>query len=169
MAGVEANAALGMATDVETRAGREHHEALRLWLRLLATTNLVEGRVRRLLQERFGTTLPRFDLMAQLERAPHGLKMGELSRRLMVTGGNVTGVTDLLEREGLVARSADPSDRRAYRVRLTPAGRRTFRAMAEEHERWIIESFAGLSRRDTGELFELLGKLKSLLRASEAT
>jgi DNA-binding MarR family transcriptional regulator len=169
MAGVEANAALGMATDVETRAGREHHEALRLWLRLLATTNLVEGRVRRLLQERFGTTLPRFDLMAQLERAPHGLKMGELSRRLMVTGGNVTGVTDLLEREGLVARSADPSDRRAYRVRLTPAGRRTFRAMAEEHERWIIESFAGLSRRDTGELFELLGKLKSLLRATEAT
>jgi DNA-binding MarR family transcriptional regulator len=168
MAGVEANAALGIATDVETRAGREHH-ALRLWLRLLATTNLVEGRVRRLLQERFGTTLPRFDLMAQLERAPHGLKMGELSRRLMVTGGNVTGVTDLLEREGLVARSADPSDRRAYRVRLTPAGRRTFRAMAEEHERWIIESFAGLSRRDTGELFELLGKLKSLLRATEAT
>jgi len=169
MAGVEANTALGMATDVETRAGREHHEALRLWLRLLATTNLVEGRVRRLLQERFDTTLPRFDLMAQLERAPHGLKMGELSRRLMVTGGNVTGVTDLLEREGLVARSADPTDRRAYRVRLTPAGRRTFRAMAEEHERWIVESFAGLSRKDTAELFELLGKLKTLLRASEAT
>jgi len=168
MAGVDAQAALS-ATDVETRAGREHHEALRLWLRLLATTNLVEARVRRLLQERFGTTLPRFDLMAQLERVPHGLKMGELSRRLMVTGGNITGITDLLEREGLVARSADPADRRAYRVKLTPAGRRTFRAMADEHERWIVELFAGLSRKDTAELFELLGRLKTQVRASEAT
>lgn len=168
MAGIDAQAAL-TATDVETRAGREHHEALRLWLRLLATTNLVEARVRRLLLERFATTLPRFDLMAQLERAPQGLKMGELSRRLMVTGGNVTGITDLLEREGLVARSADPTDRRAYRVKLTPAGRRTFRAMADEHERWIVQSFAGLSRKDTAELFELLGRLKTQVRATETT
>ena len=168
MPGVDAQAATANVTDVETRAGRDHHEALRLWLRLLATTNLVESRVRRLLQERFDTTLPRFDLMAQLERAPQGLKMGELSRRLMVTGGNVTGVTDMLEREGLVARSADPADRRAYRVRLTPAGRKSFRAMADEHERWIVESFSGLTRKETAELFELLGQLKNKLRATEA-
>ena len=155
------------ATDLETRLGRDHHEALRLWLRLLAATNLVESRVRRLLQEKFATTLPRFDLMAQLERAPQGLKMGELSRRLMVTGGNVTGVTDLLEREGLVARSADPLDRRAYRVRLTGAGRKVFRAMAEEHERWIVEAFAGLTRREVSDLIALLGKLKTQVRASE--
>jgi DNA-binding MarR family transcriptional regulator len=154
-------------TDLETRVSRDHHESLRLWLRLLAATNLVESRVRRLLQERFATTLPRFDLMAQLERAPQGLKMGELSRRLMVTGGNVTGVTDMLEREGLVARSADPLDRRAYRVRLTPAGRKVFRAMADEHERWIVEAFAGLTRREINDLFVLLGKLKTQVRANE--
>jgi DNA-binding MarR family transcriptional regulator len=159
--------AVPAVSDAETRAARDHHEALKLWLRLFATTSLVETRVRRLLQERFATTLPRFDLMAQLERSPQGLKMGELSRRLMVTGGNVTGVTDMLEREGLVARSADPADRRAWRVRLTPAGRRTFRAMAEEHERWIVEAFSGLTRKDTTELFELLGRLKNQLRASE--
>ena len=154
-------------TDLETRVGRDHHESLRLWLRLLATTNLVEARVRRLLQEKFATTLPRFDLMAQLERAPQGLKMGELSRRLMVTGGNVTGVTDMLEREGLVARTADPLDRRAYRVRLTATGRKVFRAMAEEHERWIVEAFAGLTRREINDLFALLGKLKTQVRANE--
>ena len=167
MAGVEANAALGMATDVETRAGREHHEALRLWLRLLATTNLVEGRVRRLLQERFGTTLPRFDLMAQLERAPKGLKMGELSRRMMVTGGNVTGITDLLEKEGLVERAADPADRRATLVRLTAAGRRAFTAMAEEHERWIVESFRALSGREMAKMAALLARLKTHVRSLE--
>ena len=154
-------------TDLETRISRDHHESLRLWLRLLAATNLVEARVRRLLQERFATTLPRFDLMAQLERAPQGLKMGELSRRLMVTGGNVTGVTDMLEREGLVARTADPLDRRAYRVRLTATGRKVFRAMAEEHERWIVEAFAGLTRREINDLFALLGKLKTQVRANE--
>jgi len=154
-------------TDLETRVSRDHHESLRLWLRLLAATNLVEARVRRLLQEKFATTLPRFDLMAQLERAPQGLKMGELSRRLMVTGGNVTGVTDMLEREGLVARTADPHDRRAYRVRLTATGRKVFRAMAEEHERWIVEAFAGLTRREINDLFALLGKLKTQVRANE--
>jgi DNA-binding MarR family transcriptional regulator len=160
-------AAALLETDVETRVSRDHHESLRLWLRLLAATNLVEAHVRRLLQEKFATTLPRFDLMAQLERSPQGLKMGELSRRLMVTGGNVTGVTDMLEREGLVARSADPLDRRAYRVRLTATGRKVFRAMAEEHERWIVEAFAGLTRREINDLFTLLGKLKTQVRANE--
>ena len=155
--------------DVETRASSDHHEALRLWLRMLATSNLVEARVRRLLQERFATTLPRFDLMSQLERVPEGLKMGELSRRMMVTGGNVTGITDMLERERLVARTPDPSDRRALRVRLTPAGRRAFRLMAEEHERWVVEAFSGLAPRELTEFARLLGKLKNHIRSIEGT
>jgi DNA-binding MarR family transcriptional regulator len=152
------------ALDAETRASQDHHDALRLWLRLLATTNLIGERVRRLLQERFSTTLPRFDLMSQLERSPQGLKMGELSRRMMVTGGNVTGVTDALEREGLVARVADSSDRRACRVRLTPAGTRAFRSMAAEHERWIIEAFSGFAARDQRRLAGDLAKLKTHVR-----
>ena len=108
--------------DAETRAVSDDHGAIRLWLRMLATNRLVETRTRRLLQERYATTLPRFDLMAQLERAPKGLKMGELGKRMMVTGGNVTGITDLLEKEGLVERVADPNDRRAWLVRLTAGG-----------------------------------------------
>jgi DNA-binding MarR family transcriptional regulator len=156
-----------VASDVETRATADHHDTLRLWLRLLATTNLIEERVRRLLQERFATTLPRFDLMAQLERVPDGLKMGELSRRMMVTGGNVTGITDLLEREGLVARVTDRADRRAYRVRLTAAGRRAFRAMAEQHEGWIAAACRGLGAREVSQLVHLLGRLKTNVRALE--
>jgi DNA-binding MarR family transcriptional regulator len=152
------------ALDAETRASRDHHDALRLWLRLLATTNLIGERVRRLLQERFSTTLPRFDLMSQLERAPQGLKMGELSQRMMVTGGNVTGITDALEQEGLVARVTDSSDRRACRVRLTPAGTRAFRSMAAEHERWIIEAFSCFGARDQRRLAGELAKLKTHVR-----
>jgi DNA-binding MarR family transcriptional regulator len=158
-----------LGADVETRASNEHHDALRLWLRLLATTNLIETRVRALLQREFTITLPRFDLMAQLERAPEGLKMGELSRRMMVTGGNVTGITDLLEREGLVVRLGDREDRRALRVRLTPAGRRTFRAMAEAHERWIIQAFATLGAADIRRLGELLGRVKNHVRTSQGS
>jgi len=157
----------GRPMDAETRAGREDHGAIRLWLRMLATNRLLETRTRRLLQERYATTLPRFDLMAQLERAPRGLKMGELSKRMMVTGGNVTGITDLLEDEGLVERVADPADRRAWLVRLTPAGRRAFAAMAEEHERWIIESFAELSGREMSTMAALLARLKTHVRSLE--
>src|SRR5687767_11278207 len=88
--------------DAATRVTDDHHESLRVWLRLLACSNLIGNHVRQQLQSRFGITLPRFDLLAQLERAPQGLKMGELTQRLMVTGGNITGITDALEREGLV-------------------------------------------------------------------
>jgi DNA-binding MarR family transcriptional regulator len=147
--------------DMEARAHSDHHDALRLWLRLLTCTQLVEKQVRSQLRERFGTTLPRFDLMAQLERAPDGLKMNELSRRMMVTGGNVTGITDQLVAEGLVDRVDVEGDRRAYRVRLTARGRKTFHDMAREHEEWIVDAFAGLSDKDIAALHKLLGKVKA--------
>jgi len=157
----------GRATDAETRADRADHGAIRLWLRMLATNRLVETRTRRLLQERYATTLPRFDLMAQLERVPQGLKMGELSKRMMVTGGNVTGITDGLAKEGLVERIADAKDRRATLVRLTPAGRRGFAAMAAEHERWIVESFGELTGREMSTMASLLARLKKHVRSLE--
>jgi DNA-binding MarR family transcriptional regulator len=146
--------------DIEARAHSEHPEALRLWLRMLTCTQLVEKQVRTLLRSRFDTTLPRFDLMAQLERAPGGLKMNELSRRMMVTGGNVTGITDQLVAEGLVERIDVEGDRRACRVRLTARGRRQFQDMARQHEAWILEAFSALSGREIATLHKLLGKVK---------
>ncbi|HXZ52894.1 MAG TPA: MarR family transcriptional regulator [Burkholderiales bacterium] len=146
--------------DRESRSRADDHRALRLWLRLLTCTQLIEGQVRSRLRERFATTLPRFDLMSQLERHPQGLKMNELSRRMMVTGGNVTGIVDQLVAEGLVERQADAADRRALRVRLTRAGERVFAEMARAHEEWIVATLAGLSRREHAELFRLLAKVK---------
>jgi len=142
-------------------------DALRLWLRLFTCTMLIEGRVRARLRERFATTLPRFDLMAQLERNPEGLRMGELSRRLMVTGGNVTGITTALVAEGLVERRAIAGDRRARLVRLTSTGKRAFDAMAVEHERWIADIVGGLTTADRERLRALLGKLKTTISARD--
>jgi DNA-binding MarR family transcriptional regulator len=147
--------------DREFIARRDDHSALRIWLRLLTCTQLIERRVRTGLREAFGTTLPRFDLMAQLERHRHGLKMNELSRMLMVTGGNVTAIVDQLEKEGLVDRLDEPADRRAFRIRLTPAGTKSFAEMARAHEQWVVELLGGLSRREHEELLKLLAKLKS--------
>jgi DNA-binding MarR family transcriptional regulator len=146
--------------DLEARAHSEHPEELRLWLRLLTCTQLIEKQVRNELREQFGTTLPRFDLMSQLERAPDGLKMNELSRRMMVTGGNITGITDQLVAEGLVARVDVEGDRRAWRVRLTPRGRRLFNDMAQQHEAWIVDAFAALNAKEIAQLHKLLGKVK---------
>lgn len=138
----------------------QHPEALRLWLRMLTCTQLIETRVRTQLRDQFDTTLPRFDLMAQLERSPEGLKMNELSRRMMVTGGNVTGITDQLVAEGLVERAEVPGDRRAFRVKLTPKGRAQFIEMAHQHEAWIVEAFGGLTEKEITTLHRLLGKVK---------
>jgi DNA-binding MarR family transcriptional regulator len=158
--------------DRETIARSDDHRALRIWLRLLTCTQMIERVVRSRLREQFGTTLPRFDLLAQLERHPEGLKMNELSRLLMVTGGNVTGLTDELARDGLVAREASPGDRRAWIVRLTPKGKSTFAAMAEEHERWIRELFAGFDSAAVAGLHAQLGTLRvhllEKLKPSEA-
>ena len=146
--------------DMEARGHSEHPEALRLWLRMLTLTQLVEKQVRTQLREQFETTLPRFDLMAQLERNPDGLKMNELSRRMMVTGGNVTGITDQLVAEGLVERIGVEGDRRACRIRLTPQGRKQFNKMARQHEGWILAAFESLSPRELESLHALLGKVK---------
>src|SRR3989441_9675770 len=148
-------------TDRETIARSDDHRALRIWLRLLTCTQMIERVVRSRLRSRFGTTLPRFDLMAQLERHAEGLKMNELSRRLMVTGGNVTTIVDQLEKEGLVERLDEPSDRRAFRIPLTKSGQRGFGEMARVHEEWVVNLLAGLSRREHEELLKLLAKLKA--------
>jgi len=147
-------------SDRETIARADDHRALRIWLRLLTCTQLIERQVRSRLREQFSTTLPRFDLLAQLERHREGLKMNELSRLLMVTGGNVTAIVDQLEKEGLVERLDEPADRRAFRIRLTRAGERGFGEMARAHEEWVVELLAGLSRREHEELLKLLAKVK---------
>jgi DNA-binding MarR family transcriptional regulator len=149
--------------DLESRVIDDHHQAIKLWLRMLACTTRIESVVRNRLRSEFTTTLPRFDLLAQLEREPDGLTMGELSQRLMVTGGNVTGVTDQLEAEGLVKRTPHPHDRRAFSVQLTPAGKRQFRRMAAVHEQWVIELFAGWTAQEKSQVYALLAGLKKHL------
>ena len=149
--------------DMTARLTGEHHQALKLWLRMLACTVRVEDAIRSRLRTTFGITLPRFDLMAQLEREPAGLRMGELSKRMMVTGGNVTGIVDQLEREQLVARVPDPLDKRAAMVTLTPAGRGAFAEMAAVHEGWVAELFAGIPASDKNKLISLLDTMKQQL------
>ena len=154
--------------DLESRTTHDDHLSVRVWLRLLACTNLVEGRVAGKLREAFDTTLPRFDFLSQLERNPAGLRMTEISKRMMVTGGNITRIADQLLGEGLISRSVAPGDRRASIVRLTAAGRRTFAEMARRHERWIVELFRGLTESDRAQLYALLAKLKRHLNALES-
>lgn len=144
----------------EAGVSSRDHQAVRVWLRLLACSTQIEQTIRGQLRTRFATTLPRFDYLAQLDRHPQGLRMSALSSHLMVTGGNVTGLTDQLVGEGLVERIDDPQDRRAMIVRMTPQGRAWFAQMADEHERWIVQIFSGLAAKDMAQLYQLLGKLR---------
>ncbi len=155
------------AGDFETALTTRDGIELRVWLRLLTCANLIEGGVRKRLRREFATTLPRFDLLAQLDRAGDGLTMGELSRRLMVSNGNVTGLIDRLAGEGLVERRAVPGDRRAQLVRLSRRGKRAFDAMTPAHEGWVGEMLSGLGRAEMAALYDLLGRLKSSLAAAE--
>ena len=150
-------------SDLESRVQGDHHQALKLWLRWLSCTTRIEDTIRKRLAAEFGITLPRFDLMAQLERHPEGLTMRELSKRLMVTGGNVTGITDQLEAEGLVVRAPHPTDRRAFSVQLTSAGRKLFKRMATTHEAWVVELFDGWTPQQRAAMHDQLAVLKQHL------
>jgi DNA-binding MarR family transcriptional regulator len=142
----------------------DHRMELRLWLRLLTCANLIEADIRRRLREQFDTTLPRFDLMAQLERSSEGILLGELSRRMMVSNGNVTGLVERLVQEGLIERQVSTRDRRAVRVRLTARGQSTFAAMAAAHGDWLAELIGELGEDDQERLWARLGDLKASVR-----
>ena len=152
----------------EARAASGDHLALKVWLRLLACSTQVETEIRKRLRGRFGMTLPRFDYLAQLYRHPDGLRMNVLSRYLMVTGGNVTGLTDELVKDGLVVREEDPGDRRSFRVSLTAPGRRAFERIAAEHESWLAELFRGVDAAGQEALFEQLGQLRVQLARNQS-
>jgi DNA-binding MarR family transcriptional regulator len=153
--------------DAETKAAErpgDHKLELRLWLRLLSCEALIESDIRRRLREEFDETLPRFDLLAQLDKAANGMTLGELSQRMMVSNGNITGLTTRLVERGLIDRRPSPDDRRVQLVSLTAEGRRAFRAMARTHEDWIAEIFADLSPEEAETLMRLLGKTKDSAR-----
>jgi len=151
----------------EGRATATDHAAVKTWLRMLSCTTQIETEIRRRLRVHFDMTLPRFDYLAQLHRfhdeQPEGLRMSQLSRYLMVTGGNVTSLTDELEKSGHVTRNVDPGDRRSFRIALTTRGRRTFEKVAAEHERWVIELLGDLTEDEGRQLHALLGHLRLAL------
>lgn len=145
------------------------HESLRLWLRLFTCTTMIERQVGSALKREFGSSLPRFDLLAQLDRCRDGLRMSDLSERTLTTGGNITWLVRALESEGLVSRRVAAADRRAAIVRLTPAGQRHFNAMARAHERWIIDLFATLPTADQRILRRLLDTLGRQFRSTRTS
>lgn len=151
---------------LQTEAHQPHaKQSLRLWLRLLATTRVVEKAVRAHLRAECDSTLPRFDVLATLARAPSGMTMSELSSRILVSNGNVTGLVNRLEEDGLVVREADPRDRRSQFVTLTDTGRERFRRMAAEHEAFVDNAFADVSDADMERLLALIAGLNRAVHA----
>ncbi|MEJ2408973.1 MAG: MarR family transcriptional regulator [Novosphingobium sp.] len=136
---------------------------LRMWVRLLACAKIGEKQLRRRFDDEYETTLPRFDVLATLYRAPEGLRMSALSRSLLVSNGNVTVVVRQLQERGLVKSQVNPKDARSAIVSLTAAGKRHFLELAEAHHRWISEIFADVSDADKDDLVRMLGNLRTLM------
>lgn len=153
---------------LEASVTSDDHQSLRLWLRMMSCTNQVNAEIRRRLRTEFGMSIARFDYLAQVHRYPAGLTMTELSSLLMVTGGNVTGLTQELEKDGWVVRETDPTDRRSSRVMFTSPGRDAFERIASVHEAWVIAMFSGLKSADRLQLTQLLGQLRVLVAQSDA-
>lgn len=165
------DAKLRMVLDAESKVVEspvDHKDELRLWLRLLTCTTLIETEVRRRLRKRFNETLPRFDLMAQLERVKDGMTLGEVSKRMMVSAGNVTSLVDRLVKAGYLERRPAPNDRRSQLIQLTPAGRTHFNRLAANHEKWVAELLGDLDSKDMAAAMAELEKVKKSVRRAIA-
>jgi DNA-binding MarR family transcriptional regulator len=155
--------------DLETGLTADDRLDLRTWLRLMTCTNMIEGEVRARLRNRFDISIARFDLLAQLDRAGDGLTMGELSRRLMVTNGNVTSLIDRLVDENMVTRRPDPNDRRAQIIEITPGGKQAFAKMSTAHADWISTLLDGVDRKNLEALYRNLAQLKTSLTTANGS
>ena len=151
--------------DLETRLRDDDHNSLRLWLKLLSTTQLIENNIREQLRVTFDITLPRFDLMAQLHRHPEGLSMSSLAEMMMVSGGNVTAIVKQLEQDKLVSRTPQQKDNRSFIVKLSAKGTKLFEEMAPTHEKWIIELTEGLDNKKINSLINSLDQIKAHVKS----
>jgi DNA-binding MarR family transcriptional regulator len=149
------------------RAQKSNSLELRIWLRLLGCTNIISRHLRHNLKNLYSLTLPRFDLLAQVGRAPLGPSLGELSRRLLVTKGNVTDIVARLEAEKLVERRRDETDGRIQYAFLTDAGDKLLNRILPMHEEWLRDLLRGMSRQDMTTLYEALGILATALKDKE--
>lgn len=145
----------------KTEGDSGNRERLRLWIRMLRASRVVENALRERLKREFDTTLPRFDVLATLSRQPEGMLMSDLSRFLLVSNGNVTGIVSRLAEDGLVARAQREGDRRTSIVRLTSRGEAEFRRMAAVHESWIGELFADIGEDEARHLSTVLNTFRS--------
>ena len=136
-------------------------QQLRLWLRMLSITKMISQEIRRRLRIEFQATLPQFDILAQLYREPDGLRLGELSRRTMVTNGNITGLADRLEADGLIVREILDGDRRVTVAKLTKRGRQAFAEMASAHEGWLRELMSDVDEDTLALALSQLATVKS--------
>lgn len=146
------------------RGNARNKKVLRLWLRMLPAVGLVEQHLRSRFRDNFPITLPQFDVLAELERAGEPQTMSDLSRQLLVSSGNVTGLVDRLVRNGYVIRRRCPEDRRVLRVELSEKGRSEFATMAEAHERWLVALFDELGDGELDEINTLVARMKRALR-----
>ena len=156
-----------MPLDAETKVAErphDHKDELRLWLRLFTCKEMIESEVRRRLRDTFEVTLPRFDLMAQLDRTPAGMTLSALSKRMMVSNGNLTGLVDRLVESGHLERRVSKTDRRSQVISLTRLGRAEFRQMASVHEGWVADFFADLTKKEREGLMALLARTKASVR-----
>jgi DNA-binding MarR family transcriptional regulator len=150
-----------VSAPLRVRSEADSKARLRLWIRLFRASRLIEGVARERLKTQFNATLPRFDVMAALYRQPDGMLMSEISRYLMVSNGNVTGIVDRLVSDGFAVRSQRNGDRRTSFISLTGKGRDFFAEMAATHETWIDELLGGLSARDAEQLSSKLKLFQS--------
>ncbi|HLS16954.1 MAG TPA: MarR family transcriptional regulator [Paenalcaligenes sp.] len=160
---IPSNTFLSDAPDLESRLPQDDQSALRLWLRLLSCSTLIENELRSCLRRKFNTTLPRFELMAQLASRPEGMKMTALSRHMLVTNGNITGITDQLEKEGYVKRQRLPNDRRSSMLFLTAKGKAQYAIIAQAYQKCVERFFSALPQTSITLLQEELAQLKTLV------
>ncbi|WP_175691237.1 MarR family winged helix-turn-helix transcriptional regulator [Burkholderia anthina] len=141
-----------------TRRNVPNLDGIRLCFQLLSLSTTIDRDCASLLAPH-GLSEGRFVILFLLDAAGDGLAPNVLAEQAGVTRATVTGLLDGLEKDALIERTADLTDRRALLIRLTRQGKRLATKIFDQHSRWIGSLFANLTSKERQQLAALLAKV----------
>ena len=130
------------------------------WIALVRTHARLWDQVEAQMRQDSGLTMPRYDVLMQLDMAGGRLGLTELASTVVLSPSGLSKLLDRMEASELLRREADPRDARSTFARITPRGRSLVKKARQSHHAWLQRAFGdALDDRDVADLSRIMGRI----------
>jgi DNA-binding MarR family transcriptional regulator len=130
------------------------------WMALVRTYARLWDQVEAQMRHDSGLTMPRYDVLMQLDMAGGRLGLTELAASIVLSPSGLSKLLDRMEASELIRREPDPRDARSTFARITPRGRSLVRKARDRHHEWLQQVVGGaLDDRDVVDLTRIMQRI----------